>query len=93
MSGIESGDADTQEKDAREIPIRDFSDIRRLRNSYLRRDDKPIGVDSNNNPIPDEHEEDFDLKHSTADEALQFYHDNVNEAEADDSLLEFLDDE
>ena len=76
--------------------IRDFSDLRRLRNAYLRRDGKPIGVDSADNPVPDEAEEDFGLTKSTAEEALEFLRclrEEEETASEDDELREFLDDE
>jgi hypothetical protein len=89
----QSGDDDAREEDPKKIPIRDFSDLRFLRTAYVRRGEKPIGVDSNGHPLPDEHEEDFGIRRSTADEALQFLRDSLSDADADDSLLEFLNDE
>ncbi|MDR1745225.1 MAG: hypothetical protein LBS30_05680 [Planctomycetota bacterium] len=92
MAGKPEND-DAQEKNPLIIPIRDFADLRSLRKSYLQRNEKPIGIDSNNHPIADEQEEDFGLKRSTVDEALQFYRDSLSGDEANDSLSEFLNDE
>ena len=76
--------------------IRDFADLRRLRKSYLKHGDKPIGVDSSDNPVPDAAEEDFGLTKSTVEEALEFLRclrEEGQSTEEDDALREFLDDE
>ena len=79
--------------DTDSFPIRDFPDLRRLRKAYLKKGDKPIGVDSADNPTPDECEEDFGLTRSTTEEALEFLRQSQCGDEPDDALREFLDDE
>lgn len=77
----------------RDFPIRDLPDMRNLRKAYLKKNDKPIGVDSADNPIPHEDEEDFGLKRSTPEEAREFLEETLRCDEADDPLTEFLNDE
>ena len=78
-----------------DFPIRDFPDLRKLRHTFLRCGDKPINIDSSDNPRPDEQEQDFGLKRSTAEEALELLREaeKLEEELADDPLAEFLDDD
>lgn len=75
------------------FPIRDFLDLRRLRRTYLRCGDRPTAVDSSSNPIPEDGEDDFGLKRSTEEEALEFLRESLAGDSGDDPLTEFLDDE
>ena len=80
-----------------DFPIREFPDLRDLRCAYGRGGDHPVGAAAVG-PHPDEGEEDFGLRRSTREEALQFLRDiiAVRDAETedgDDPLAEFLDDE
>ena len=81
------GDADE------EIPICDFPDLRNLRRAYLKKDDLPIELDSNDNPRPDTTEEDFGLRRSTAEEAWEFFRAIMEAEDGPDDLTEFLNDD
>lgn len=80
------------EAEEKDIPIRDFPDLRRLRKAYLNRDGKPVGVDSNDTPLHDCEEGDFGLTRSTPEEAWEFLRQMLEESH-DDDLTEFLDDD
>lgn len=74
------------------IRIVELPDLRRLRAAYLKKDGLPIGVDSNDSPVPDEQEEDLGLKRSTIEEALEFLRESTEKKPGDrDALSEFLD--
>lgn len=77
-----------------DFPICDFPDLRRLRAIYLKCGGKPVGMDSTDTPRPDEQEEDFGLRRSTAEEALELLREAVGEeTDEHDPLTEFLDDD
>jgi len=102
-TGAESGDKCDDSRhdgpdDREDFPIREFPDMRDLRCAGQRTGEHPVDAGAADGPSPDESEEDFGLKRSTREEALQFLRDiiAVRDAEAqdeDDPLTEFLDDE
>lgn len=76
-----------------EVPIRDFTDLRRLRRLYR---NSVTGVYPprvlNEQPLLGGEEEEFGLVRSTEEEAWQFYLESLNADEEEDDLTEFLND-
>lgn len=93
MTESKKKDGDAKKPDERKIPLRDFPDIRKFRGIYLRNNDKPVEVDSNDTPLPEGEEEDFGIRRSSDEEAWDFYRQVVCDEESDDELTEFLNDD